>query len=161
MSHLDELIIDVTKLLKKKALPYVFRELSLAEVTVHAPIKVLNQVVQFREFISISERDIQCFGVMPFSVKEDQRALASEYLMRVNWYLQSGWFSMDYNDGEVRARVERSHINSRPDEEDLSVLIMTPISMIANYMSGLILTIQGHGTPKENAEKYTPDALKS
>ncbi len=68
---------------------------------------------------------------------------------------------MDYNDGEIRARVERSHINSRPDEEDLSVLIMTPISMIANYMSGLILTIQGHGTPKENAEKYTPDALKS
>ncbi len=65
-------------------MPYVFRELSLAEVTVQSPITVLNQVVQFREFISISERDIQCFGVMPFSVKEDQRALASEYLMRVN-----------------------------------------------------------------------------
>ena len=161
MSHCDELIIDVTKVLKKKSLPYMFRNMSLAEVTVHTPVKVLDKVVPFKEFISISERDIQCFGVMPFSVKEDQRALASEYLMRVNWYLQTGWFSLDYSDGEVRARVERSHIHSRPDEEDLSVLIMTPITMISTYMSGLILTIQGHGTPQENAEKYTPDALKA
>ena len=67
---------------------------------------------------------------------------------------------MDHSDGEVRANAVRIHTDSLPTAEDFNNLVMTPVSLASHYMSGLILTIQGVGSPKENADRFTPDALK-
>ena len=163
MSHRDELISTVKELLGSGTYnSYVFREPSVVEMTFHTPVKVLNKLVEVKEFLFIGEKDIRCICVMPFSVKEEsKRPLAAEYLSRVNWYMRTGWFSMDHSDGEVRANAERIHTDSLPTAEDFKTLVMTPVSLASQYMSGLILTIQGVGSPKENAERFTPDALKS
>ena len=163
MPHRDELISAVTQHLNSGSYnSFVFREPSVVEISFHVPVKILGKTVEVREFLFIGEKDIRCICVMPFSVSEaGKRPLAAEYLSRVNWYLQTGWFSMDYSDGEVRANTERLHIDSLPTAEDFRGLVMTPVSLVSQFMPGLILTIRNVGTPRENAERYTPDALKS
>ena len=161
LSHRDELVNAVTKHLSNGSYTVEFREPYLVELTFHTPVKLLGQLVQVKEFLSISERDLRCIAVMPFSVRDDsKKPLAAEYLSRVNWHLQTGWFAMDYSDGEVRACMERSHVDSLPTEADFRMLVMAPVTLVSQYMAGLILTIQDSGTPKENAERFTPDALK-
>ena len=160
MSHYEDILASVTSHLKNGTYSYVFREASVVELTFHTPVKVLNQVAPFKEFIFIGNRDLRCVAVMPFSVPKEKRSLAAEYLTRVNWYLQNGWFSLDYTDGEVRANAERSLVNSLPTKEDFDVLVMTPSTLISHYMSGLILTVNECSTPEENAERFTPKELR-
>ena len=156
----DDVIQAVTAYLNEAGHPYTFKEPTVVEITLHFPLKAIGQLVQMKELVLIGDRDIQAVGVMPFSVPESSRALAAEYLTRVNWYQQAAWFAMDYSDGEVRARAQRWQMSGVPAKEELASLVMTPVSLITQYASGLILTIKGMGTPRDNAERFTPDALK-
>lgn len=160
MSQTEELIKAVSEFLKESHYQYVWREKTVVELTFFFPVKVLGKTISMKEFVFIGDRDIRVIGVMPFSVPADKRDLAAEYLMRVNYWLQTGWFSMCYDDGEVRASAERSQFIGVPSAKDLNQLIMTPVTIISNFAGGLILTIRDYATPKENAEKYTPDVMK-
>ena len=160
MGQRDDLMQATISFLKENNYPFEVKKEDLLEITFHFPFKALGKMAPMKELVLFSDRDVRVIGVMPFSVPEAKRNLAAEYLMRVNYHLQSGWFSMDYNDGEVRATAERSQMEGIPSKRDMQILILTPTTMVAQFSSGLLLTIRGVGTPKENAERFTPQVMK-
>lgn len=89
----------------------------------------------------------------PVKVQAGRRAVAAEYLMRINFSLAIGAFEIDFTDGEVRTRNSIEMNDGILTKDMVRGLVMIPASTIDRFFAGLLQVVYGSRPPQEALEE--------
>ena len=98
---------------------------------------------------------VQSFSTLPFSIPEDKRIKAAEFIVRLNYILKCGAFELDFSDGEVRYRVIRFGVSLAHDCDDaMDYLLNFPVMMVKMYVDAFFELVQTDKSVEVLLKKY-------
>ena len=98
---------------------------------------------------------VQSFSTLPFSIPEDKRIRAAEFIVRLNYVLKCGAFELDFSDGEVRYRVIRFGESLVHDcKSAMEYLLQFPVMMIKMHVDGFFDLVQTNKSVESLLKKY-------
>lgn len=83
------------------------------------------------------------YSVVPIPVPPARRGALAEFLTRANYGLSLGNFEMDFDDGEVRAKVVLAVGEHPPDEVLVERLIRVSGRLIEVFLPGIEAVVDG------------------
>lgn len=85
-----------------------------------------------------AEHQIAVYGVLPFTVEDDQRLAAAELVTRINHGLVIGNFELDFSDGEVRYKTSLDFEGEALSEKLLIQLVRANLAIVDAYLPAFI-----------------------
>ena len=114
-------------------------------------LKMNNFLGSLRIVIFIKDTLAISYGILPTNVKKHVKQVV-EFLCRANYGLPHGNFEYDYNDGEIRFKIEMTHQAILTDESNIARLIFEPGSTIDTYANGIVQVMTGVKKAKKAIE---------
>jgi hypothetical protein len=114
----------------------------------------------YNTFAQVSEDGdlVMLFTYCPVKIPEDRRAVAADYINRVNYGLLVGCLEMDASDGEVRSRSVAPVDSDEVGPTVFGPLFDSSFYLIENWLPGLLRVAFGSDDPAD-AYAATLDGL--
>lgn len=93
------------------------------------------------------------YSLCPINASEDKRLAAAEFLTRANYGMMNGNFELDFNDGEIRYKTSIDIEGDRLTPALIKNLVYTNVTMMDEYLPGIMSVINGDVEPKESIEQ--------
>ena len=110
-------------------------------------------------FFSFYDSMVSLYFVLPLCAKEkDMQQPIAEFITRINYGLNVGCFEMDFDDGEIRYKINcySSALEADPKNE-FTRLMLIPITTIEHYARGFLGVMSGFASPEEAVKKCEID----
>jgi Putative bacterial sensory transduction regulator len=85
--------------------------------------------------------------------EENKRQAVAEFLTRANYGLMIGNFELDFNDGEIRYKTSIDIVGDNLSFALIKNLVYTNVTMMDEYLPGILFVIDGNASPKEAITK--------
>jgi hypothetical protein len=85
-----------------------------------------------------AEQQIAVYGVLPFTIEDDQRLAAAELITRINHGLVIGNFEMDFGDGEVRYKTSLDFEGEVLTDKLVIQLVRANLAIVDSYLPAFI-----------------------
>jgi hypothetical protein len=89
------------------------------------------------------------YSLCPINASEDKRLAVAEFLTRANYGMMNGNFELDFNDGEIRYKTSIDVEGDRLTPALIKNLVYTNVTMMDEYLPGIMSVINGDVEPKE------------
>jgi hypothetical protein len=89
------------------------------------------------------------YSLCPINASEDKRLAVAQFLTRANYGMMNGNFELDFNDGEIRYKTSIDVEGDRLTPALIKNLVYTNVTMMDEYLPGIISVINGDVEPKE------------
>ncbi len=108
--------------------------------------------------LCVKENHAVTYSTMKPLVPENRRLAAAEFLMRANFNeLGGGLFELDFSDGSVDYRMERSYADVESDSKHaVQALMVLPSMAFNNYADGLSAVIFDGKNPADAVKGIAP-----
>ncbi|MEH2439320.1 YbjN domain-containing protein [Nostoc sp.] len=93
------------------------------------------------------------YSLCPITVPENRKQAVAEFLTRANYGLMIGNFELDFSDGEIRYKTSIDIVGDRLSFALIKNLVYTNVTMMDEYLPGIIFVIDGDASPKEAITK--------
>jgi hypothetical protein len=86
-------------------------------------------------------------------IPEAKRAAVNEYLARANFGMTLGAFEMDFEDGEIRFRLDIDVEGNTLREKQVGILFLLGVTVVDKYLPGLMAVTYANKPPKEACQQ--------
>ncbi|MEA5601285.1 YbjN domain-containing protein [Nostoc sp. UHCC 0252] len=93
------------------------------------------------------------YSLCPIAAPENKRQAIAEFLARANYGLMIGNFELDFSDGEIRYKTSIDIVGDNLSFALIKNLVYTNVTMMDEYLPGIIFVIDGDASPKEAITK--------
>jgi hypothetical protein len=93
------------------------------------------------------------YSLCPITASEDKRQAVAEFLTRANYGLMIGNFELDFSDGEIRYKTSINLAGENLSFALIKNLVYTNVSMMDEYLPGILSVIDSDALPKEAITK--------
>ncbi|MFN6464898.1 MAG: YbjN domain-containing protein [Nostoc sp. DedVER02] len=93
------------------------------------------------------------YSLCPITVPESKRQAVAEFLTRANYGLMIGNFELDFSDGEIRYKTSIDIVGDRLTFTLIKNLVYANVTMMDEYLPGIIFVINGDVSPEEAINK--------
>ncbi len=95
------------------------------------------------------ENQFVFYSICPVKVPKPKRRAVGEFIARANYGTISGNFELDFADGEIRYKTSIDLEDNRLPPTLINRLVYTNVSMMDEYLPGIISVINGDESPSE------------
>ncbi|MBD2563676.1 MULTISPECIES: type III secretion system chaperone family protein [Nostoc] len=93
------------------------------------------------------------YSLCPITAPEDKRQAIAEFLTRANYAMMIGNFELDFSDGEIRYKTSIDIAGDRLSFALIKNLVYTNVTMMDEYLPGILLVIDDDASPQEAITK--------
>jgi hypothetical protein len=93
------------------------------------------------------------YSLCPIATPENKRQAVAEFLTLANYGLMIGNFELDFNDGEIRYKTSIDIVGDNLSFALIKNLVYTNVTMMDEYLPGILFVIDGDVSPKEAITK--------
>jgi hypothetical protein len=93
------------------------------------------------------------YSICPVNVPENKRIAIAEFINRANYGTVIGNFELDYTDGEIRYKTSIDVEGSNLTFPLIKQLVYTNVTMMDEYLPGILSVIEGDVEPKDAIAK--------
>lgn len=93
------------------------------------------------------------YSLCPITAPKDKRPAVAEFLTLANYGLMIGNFELDLNDGEIRYKTSIDIVGDRLSFALIKNLVYTNVTMMDEYLPGILLVINDDTSPQEAITK--------
>jgi hypothetical protein len=93
------------------------------------------------------------YSLCPIAAPKNKRQAVAEFLTRANYGLMIGNFELDFNDGEIRYKTSIDIVGDNLSFALIKNLVYTNVTMMDEYLPGILFVIDGNASPKEAITK--------
>jgi hypothetical protein len=99
--------------------------------------------------VRTEQQQFMFYSICPVNAPENKRLDIAEFLTRANSNIVIGNFELDFNDGEIRYKTSIDVEGDRITVALIKQLIYANVSIMDEYLPGIMAVIYGNLSPKE------------
>lgn len=111
---------------------------------------------QFVGYALLHPTEFMFYPLAPLSVSPDQFSPVAEYLARINHWLWTHDFELDYETGQIRCKASFAFRDMLLDVQLVENTIHNTVEAMLTYLPGLAEVLAGTKTPAQVAEGLRP-----